>query len=112
MRLQILIICLFAFVLFNGCDKEKTTNLFWQVTMCADPWWDGEISFGSDDYQESVTKYLFENDVEASFVRTLNDGEEAAENCRACSCKTANRIELSVADEDVDTALALGLKRE
>jgi len=104
-----------AFVLiihFNACENKDTTELFWHITQCKDPWWAENVELPSSSYRELMTNYLLTKDIMVDDHFLVQNAAAADASCADCSCETTYCIRAVFLDDDVDDALALGFKRE
>jgi len=111
MLLKKITVILSAFLLvvwFSACENKDTTELFWHVTQCKDPWWAESVELSSPSYRELMKNYLLSRDIVIEDHFLDQNGEADDENCTGCACKTTYRIRTIFLDEDVTDALALG----
>jgi len=108
-------IVLFAFLLligFSACEDKNTTELFWHITQCEDPWWAENVELSSTAYRTLMTNYLLANDIVLQDHFLDQNAEADDESCSGCGCKTSFRIRAIFLDDDVESALAIGFTEE
>lgn len=107
---------LFALVLlihFNACDNSNdTTELFWHITECKDPWWVENVDQTTKPYRDLMTQYLLTRDIIVKDHFLVQNAEADDESCTGCGCKTSFRIRALILNDDVADAKALGFEEE
>lgn len=94
--------------IFNACENRNNTELFWQITQCADPWWEDGVDLNSRAYLDLMTTYMLTKDVVVQDHFIENSDDASGEDCDRCACNEAFRIRTIFLDEDVDKAKAEG----
>ncbi len=106
---------LFAIALlihFNACENKNTTELFWHITECKDPWWIENVDQTSMVYRNLMRDYLLTNNIMVEDYFLVQNAEADPDSCTGCGCKTTFRIRAIFLNEDVADAIALGFTEE
>jgi len=97
---------------FNACENKDSTELFWHITQCEDPWWAENVDLTTKAYRDLMTNYLLTKDIIVKDHFLDQNAEADDESCTGCGCKTDFRIRALIMDDDVADAIALGFTEE
>jgi len=102
---KIILAAVIGITVLAACNKtQRSTQLSYYATQCADPW---GYDTNETVQQNNVTTYLAANGVTATNVDFVLV-QDSAMLCLACHCLSGMRIDINVPDEDVAEANALG----
>ena len=96
----------------SSCREENFVDLFWNQTLCADPWAEDQ---GNDNEttMRAVKSYLFDYDI-IPLIVDFDNNSPLPIGCKACSCahEDGQRILVTVSDDDKETMIELGFYEE
>lgn len=111
-KISVTVFALLLLVNFNACENKDTTELFWHITQCKDPWWAENVDQSSAAYRTLMTNYLLTKDIIVEDHFLVQNAEADDESCTGCACKTTLRIRAIIKDDQVADALLLGFTEE
>lgn len=99
-----------AITFLDSCDKIRNIQwVYYDITGCSAPW--GYVTWTTESETiKIVEEYFKQKNVRIYKIKITNDGTPQA--CKACYCKTGQRINCKVKDDDVSVMIAEGFYEE